>query len=182
MINGPTNHRPISLSILDRLLRRWAWCHSGSRAVPNTYSSCDNGIDFSGVFVSKHHQVSVQGADPLKPQANIASRGEIQEFRGRIISTWSPINQRNVNLHGAENDAQGQFSSCFSPHGNCRVLFTHPSEAKQWRYVQSSQQMFRVQCCSSVICSRYYMLYLFVIVLLSLFIILLLIAFPEINY
>lgn len=113
MINVPTNHRTISFSILDRLLKRWVWWHSGSSVIPNTYSSCDNGVDFSGVFVSKHHQVSIQGADPLEPQADIASRGEFQELRGWIISTWSPINQRNVDLREEENDLQGQFASCF---------------------------------------------------------------------
>lgn len=61
-------------------------------------SSCDNGVNFSGVFVGKHHQVGIQGADPLKSQANVASRGKFQQFGRRIISTWSPIDQRDVNL------------------------------------------------------------------------------------
>lgn len=107
MINVPTNLRTISLSILDRLLRRWTWWHSGSSVIPSTYSSRDNGVDFSGVFMSKHHQISIQGADPLEPQANIASRGEFQELRGWIIGTWSPINQRNVDLCEEENNLQG---------------------------------------------------------------------------
>ena len=130
MINVPTNHRTISLLILDRLLRRWAWWHSGSRVIPNTSSSCDNGVNFSGVFVSKHHQVGIQVTNPLEPQATIASRGEFQELRGWIISTWSPINQRNVDLHEEENDLQGQFAPCF-PHvadeGMCSHILVWPS-------------------------------------------------------
>lgn len=62
------------------------------------HPSCNNWIDISGVTECQSHEVSVQCSDSLEHQSDVTCRREVQELWGRVICTWSAIDQRCMDL------------------------------------------------------------------------------------
>lgn len=72
----------------------------------------DNGVNVSRVTDTQCHQVGIQSSDALKSQSDVTSRGEVQEVRGQIVGTRSPVNQRGVDLRDRQVErATGQRES-----------------------------------------------------------------------
>lgn len=55
-------------------------------------------------MVAQGHEVSIECSDSLQPQPDVASRGEAQEFRGQVICSRSPIDQRGVDLRDRQTE------------------------------------------------------------------------------